>query len=71
MARVTIYLRNGREFDFESATLRVDTKPDSTGRDVVTNLEYNRKDNGQSLMFIDKREIAAIVRDTRKQDYDN
>lgn len=65
--RVSIILRgSGRIVEFDTNKLVVRTGTDKQGRDVVTELEYFRKDNGLSLMFVDKSEIAAIVRDTTK-----
>lgn len=64
--RVSIILRSGRVVDFETNKLVIRSDTDKQGRNVVTELEYFRKDNGLSLMFVDKSEIAAIVRDTTK-----
>lgn len=64
--RVSIILRSGRVVDFETNKLVIRVAEDKNGRNVVSELEYFRKDNGLSLMFVDKSEIAAIVRDTTK-----
>lgn len=63
MARVTIYLRNGREVDFDTANIKV-TVDAITGK--VTKLDWFKKDNGMSLLYVDPTEIAAITRDTSK-----
>lgn len=68
MARVTIFLRNGKEFDFETASItNIQTKLDGAGL-RVTGFDAPKKDNGLSLMFVDYSEIIAITRDTRKDD---
>jgi DNA-binding transcriptional regulator WhiA len=68
MARVTIYLRNGREVDFDTASIKVTT---NATNDTITKLEYFKKDNGMSLLFVDPREIVAITRDTTKNGDDS
>lgn len=65
MARITLYLRNGKEIDFETQVFKPIVDP-KTGK--LTGAEYNKKDRGISLMFADWSEVAAITRDTRKDD---
>lgn len=64
--RVSIILRSGKIVDFETNKLVIRQTTTKDGRDIVSELDYFRKDNGLSLMFVDKSEIAAIVRDTTK-----
>lgn len=64
--RVSIILRSGRVVDFETNKLVIRTTTDKQGRDIISELDYFRKDNGLSLMFVDKSAIEAIVRDTTK-----
>lgn len=64
MARVTLYLRNTSQVDFETATF----KPLVNKEGKLVGAEYNRKDKGMSLMFADWSEVAAITRDTRRDD---
>lgn len=66
MARITIILKNGREADFDTASFKVRTSKDANGNPRITELEYFKKDNGVSLLFVDYSEIAAITRDTTK-----
>lgn len=71
MARFTIYLENGKEIDFESATLKINNNvPKGTidASSTIKSLEYNMKDNGMSLLFVKLDTIVAITRDTRKED---
>lgn len=64
MARVTLYLRNGKEVDFETATFKPTLGPDNK----LVGAEYTKKDKGMSLMFADWSEVVAITRDTRKDE---
>ena len=67
MARITVYLRNGREFDFETASLAPgDIKLTKDGK--ILSINAGKKDNGISLMYVDCAEVIAITRDTRKDD---
>lgn len=66
MARVTVYLRNGKEFDFECS--QFSEQHFKVSNNKLTELKPMKKDNGLSLMFIDPTEVVAIVRDTRKDD---
>lgn len=69
MARFTLYMRNGRMVEFESASVKLTTKHDkSTGRHIVTDMEYFKKDGGISLIFADYAEIESITRDTTRND---
>lgn len=66
--RVTLYMKNGQQIDFETATLKVNDKAKTTG--TIKTLEYNMKDKGMSLAYVNLDEIIAITRDTRKdEDY--
>lgn len=59
--RFTITLSTGREVDFESSNVEIEV---TAGK--VTKLVAAKKDNGLSLLFVDKSLIASIVRDSRK-----
>lgn len=61
MARVTLFMRNGKEVDFESASFKPVIKDGK-----LTGAEYFKKDNGMSLLFADWSEVIAVTRDTRK-----
>lgn len=64
MARVTLYMKNTKEIDFETQTF----KPNLNAAGKITGAEYNKKDNGVSLMYVDWNEVIAVTRDTRKDE---
>lgn len=64
MARVTLYMKNAKEIDFETQVF----KPTFNAAGKITGAEYNKKDNGVSLMYVDWTEVIAVTRDTRKED---
>lgn len=68
MATITIMLKNGKEFDFDTSLFKVNGASKAQGVKKITSLEWNMKDKGRSLVFVDTDEIAAIVRDTRTSD---
>lgn len=68
MPRFTIHLRNGRELDFESATVKLQTNTDESGKHYISDADIARKDNGLSLIFCDWTEVVALTRDTRRDD---
>lgn len=65
MARFTLYMQNGKEIDFESQSFKLTLDPKTR---KITDMEYNKKDKGMSLMYVDYNEVVGITRDTRKED---
>lgn len=61
MARITLYMRNTKEVDFETAVFKPVIKDGK-----IVSAEYFRKDNGMSLMYVDWSEVIAVTRDSRK-----
>lgn len=70
MATVTLLFRNGKTLDFETANCKItSTKHDkTTGTNIITDMEWFKKDNGLSLLFVDYSEIICVIRDTKKQE---
>lgn len=70
MAQVTLLFRNGKTMDFDTANIKIkSTKHNAaTGQHTITDMEWFKKDNGQSLLFVDYSEIVCIIRDTRKSE---
>lgn len=65
MSRITLYMRNTKEIDFESAVFKPTIKDGK-----LVGAEFYKKDRGVSLLFADWTEVIAVTRDSRK-DEDN